>query len=153
MGWAQRKWTFLYPPVAMVADGFPGEHLHVDYSQDLWQKQVSEHLDLAYIKHSLAKHKNATLPNCFLHVDRGVRKCTADRSHWDQEPLISDQDQIQEWVLRFSNCVLQPLFPHVWVWQESAENSVVVNWLFPTSINIFIQGNNNYLVFSHFLMN
>lgn len=94
-GEAQRKWAFLDPHVAVVADGFPGEHLHVGYGQDLWQKQVSEHLDLAYRKHSLAKHKKF-LPNCFLHVDRGASKVGADWSRWDPEPLISDQDQIQE---------------------------------------------------------
>lgn len=82
--------------MAVDAAGFPGQHLHVDDSQTLWQKQVSEHLDSAYIKHSLAKYKNTFRSHYFLHIDRGVSKAGADLSLWNQEPLISDQDQIQQ---------------------------------------------------------
>lgn len=66
--------------MAMVADSFPEEHLHIDYSQNLWQKQASEHLGFASIKHSLNKYKNTVLSYVFLYKDRGVNKAGADVS-------------------------------------------------------------------------
>lgn len=95
----------------VVADSFPREHLWQSgwctlIIARMWQKQASEPLGFAHIKHSLAKYKNTILSNCFLHIGRGVSKAGAKLSPWNQELPISDQDQIQEcygFQIMFSN--------------------------------------------------
>lgn len=92
--------------------------MHMDYSQNLWQKQGSERSGFARIKHSLAKYKNSFLlqwPSVYR--QRGEQSRSRIKSLKSRgADFCSGPDP---GVLWFAHRVLQILFPQAWVWQES----------------------------------